>query len=113
MLVYKHFINNHEKGLHMRLDNRGEEMPLGIRRRIGHARSLINNGQIVLFDEPTEGLDKPGKDAFYKLIKTLQKQNKTIIISTNDQLIIDVSNKLISLNNSIKPTVVVKKDEKH
>ena len=106
------FINNHEKGLNMRLDNRGEELPLGIRRRIGHARSLANNGQIVLFDEPTEGLDKTGKDTFYKLIKNLQKQNKTIIISTNDQLIIDISSKLINLNDSFKPTVIVKKDEK-
>ena len=106
------FINSHEKGLNMRLDNRGEEMPLGIRRRIGHARSLINNGQIVLFDEPTEGLDKAGKDSFYKLINSLQKQNKTIIISTNDQLIIDISNRLINLNNNSKPTVIVKKDEK-
>ena len=72
--LYLSFINNHEKGLNMRLDNRGEELPLGIRRRIGHARSLANNGQIVLFDEPTEGLDKTGKDTFYKLIKNLQKQ---------------------------------------
>ena len=92
------YINNHEKGISMNLDNRGEELALGIRKRISIARSIINDGQIVIFDEPTEGLDEVGKQSVIKLIDKFKKKNKTIIIATNDQDIINNSEKLVDLN---------------
>tara|TARA_Y100000816_G_C26028462_1_gene538259 strand:- start:66 stop:1190 length:1125 start_codon:yes stop_codon:yes gene_type:complete len=92
------YINNHEKGISMNLDNRGEELALGIRKRISIARSIVNDGQIVIFDEPTEGLDEAGKQSVISLIDKFKKKNKTIIIATNDQDIINDSEKLVNLN---------------
>ncbi len=92
------YINNHEQGISMKLDNRGEELALGIRKRISIARSIINDGQIVIFDEPTEGLDEVGKQSVISLIDKFKKKNKTIIIATNDQDIINNSDKLVDLN---------------
>ena len=34
------YINNHEQGISMKLDNRGEELALGIRKRISIAQVL-------------------------------------------------------------------------
>ncbi len=92
------YINNHEQGISMKLDNRGEELALGIRKRISIARSIVNDGQIVIFDEPTEGLDEAGKQSVISLIDKFKKKNKTIIIATNDQDIINDSDKLVDLN---------------
>ena len=92
------YINNHEQGISMKLDNRGEELALGIRKRISIARSIVNDGQIVIFDEPTEGLDEAGKQSVISLIDKFKKKNKTIIIATNDQDIINDSEKLVNLN---------------
>lgn len=92
------YINNHEQGINMKLDNRGEELALGIRKRISIARSIVNDGQIVIFDEPTEGLDEVGKQSVISLIDKFKKKNKTIILATNDQDIINDSEKLVNLN---------------
>ena len=68
------YINNHEQGINMKLDNRGEELAPGIRKRISIARSIINDGQIVIFDEPTEGLDEVGKQSVISLIDKFKKE---------------------------------------
>ena len=99
------YINSHESGINMVLDNRGEDLPLGIRRRISLARSIIGNGMIIVFDEPTEGLDKVGKDAVYKLIKKLKDSKKTIFIASNDENILTMANITIDLNIKPKPSV--------
>ncbi len=99
------YINSHESGINMVLDNRGEDLPLGIRRRISLARSIIGNGMIVVFDEPTEGLDKVGKDAVYKLLKKLKDSKKTIFIASNDENILTMANITIDLNIKPKPSV--------
>ena len=99
------YINSHESGINMVLDNRGEDLPLGIRRRISLARSIIGNGTIVVFDEPTEGLDKVGKDAVYKLLKKLKDSKKTIFIASNDENILTMANITIDLNIKPKPSV--------
>ena len=99
------YINSHESGINMVLDNRGEDLPLGIRRRISLARSIIGNGMIVVFDEPTEGLDKVGKDAVYKLLKKLKESKKTIFIASNDENILTMANIMIDLNIKPKPSV--------
>jgi ATP-binding cassette subfamily C protein LapB len=100
------FINNHEKGIDMSLDDRGENLPLGIRKRISLARSMINDGHIVLLDEPTEGLDQIGKDLVINIIQDFKNRNKTIVIASNDQSIINLSDVLVDLNSKPKPTIV-------
>ena len=102
------YVNSHEKGINMQLDNRGEDMPLGIRKRVGHARSLINDAKLILFDEPTEGLDKLGKDAMYDLLKYFKSKNKTIFVASNDQSIIDISDKCLDLNEGLVNTAIKK-----
>ena len=72
----------------------------------------MSKGKIVFLDEPTEGLDKEGRKSIYKIIEEFRKEDKTIVIATNDQEIIDTSNLLIDLDSKPKPIVVKQKNEK-
>ena len=100
------YVNNHEQGINMALEDRGENLPIGIRKRISLARGLTNNGKLAFLDEPTEGLDHKGKEAVIKMITDFKTEGKTVIIATNDQAIVDLSDSLIDLSSKPKPIVV-------
>ncbi|KIR01490.1 ABC transporter, ATP-binding protein [Lachnospiraceae bacterium TWA4] len=54
----------------------------GMVRRVGIAQALLGNPKVILFDEPTTGLDPEERLRFYNLITSMEK-DKTIIISTH------------------------------
>jgi ABC-2 type transport system ATP-binding protein len=55
----------------------------GMRQRLGIARTLLPNPQIVLLDEPAAGLDPAGRVQFRKLLADLRDQGKTLIVSSH------------------------------
>ena len=104
------YINNRENGINTLLEDRGETLPVGIRKRMSLARAIVKQSQLFVLDEPTEGLDKTGKDTVITLIKNECLKNKTIIIATNDQEIVNMSDILIDMNSKPKPNIsMVKK----
>lgn len=56
----------------------------GMKRRLALARAMLHDPQVILFDEPTTGVDVHGRHALWEHIKTLKAQGKTFLISTND-----------------------------
>jgi len=56
----------------------------GMKRRLVLARALLHAPKIILFDEPTQGVDVQGRHVLWEHIKTQQAQGVTFIISTND-----------------------------
>jgi ABC-2 type transport system ATP-binding protein len=56
----------------------------GMKRRLVLARVLLHKPQIVLFDEPTLGVDVQGRHVLWEHIKILQSQGITFVVSTND-----------------------------
>ncbi len=51
-----------------------EEISIGLRKRVGMARSLITEPEIILFDEPNTGLDPHVGQEVYDLIKSSQER---------------------------------------
>jgi ABC-2 type transport system ATP-binding protein len=64
------------------LDNPINYLSKGYKRRVALAGALLGDPQILILDEPTDGLDPNQKRHIRKFLKRLSK-NKTIIISTH------------------------------
>lgn len=61
------------------------ELSGGMRKRVGLARALALNPEIVLFDEPNSGLDPVMSDAIDKLIiRTKERTQSTFIVISHD-----------------------------
>jgi phospholipid/cholesterol/gamma-HCH transport system ATP-binding protein len=61
------------------------ELSGGMRKRVGIARALVLEPEIVLFDEPNSGLDPVMSDAIDKLILKLQKElGMTFVVISHD-----------------------------
>ncbi len=56
---------------------------LGMKQRLAIASSLLGNPDILVFDEPTNGLDPAGIAEIRELIKELHKSGKTIIMASH------------------------------
>ena len=104
----ENFVNIHPDGINMNLENRGENLPVGIRKRIALARSLMVNGKLFLFDEPTGGLDDKGKNCIYRLINEVKKSKVTMFVATSDEKIIENASIIINLDINPKPEIINK-----
>lgn len=72
-------------GLAEAIDKMPSELSGGMRKRIGLARTLILKPEIILYDEPTTGLDTITSREISELILSIQKKYKTTsIIITHD-----------------------------
>jgi phospholipid/cholesterol/gamma-HCH transport system ATP-binding protein len=72
-------------GLAEAIDKMPSELSGGMRKRVGLARTLILGPEIMLYDEPTTGLDPITSREISMLILDVQKKNKTSsIIITHD-----------------------------
>lgn len=72
-------------GLEDAIDKMPAELSGGMRKRIGLARALIIKPEIIIYDEPTAGLDTITAREIIELIRSIkQKYNTTSIIITHD-----------------------------
>ncbi len=67
-----------------RREDRVDTYSGGMKRRLALARALLHDPEIILFDEPTLGVDVQGRHALWEHVKDQQAQGKTFVVSTND-----------------------------
>jgi lipooligosaccharide transport system ATP-binding protein len=66
-----------------RADDRVEALSGGMRRRLTIARSLINEPDVLLLDEPTTGLDPQARHVLWDRLFRLKQQGVTLILTTH------------------------------
>lgn len=66
-----------------------EKYSLGMRQRLGIAQSIMENPDILLLDEPMNGLDQQGVSDIKSLLMKLRLQGKTIILASHHSEDID------------------------
>ncbi|HYD95884.1 MAG TPA: ABC transporter ATP-binding protein [Noviherbaspirillum sp.] len=55
----------------------------GMRQRLGFAQVLLGNPELIFLDEPTNGLDAEGIHDFYRILREVQSQGATIVITSH------------------------------
>ncbi len=90
-------------GLAQAVDKMPSELSGGMRKRIALARTLILKPEIILYDEPTTGLDTITSREISELILTIQKKtNSTSLIITHDMACAKLTgDRLVILNNGL------------
>ncbi len=73
-------------GLQDRGNERVEGYSRGMKQRLHVARTLLHDPEVLFLDEPTIGLDPVGARDFRLVIRNLQTQNKTILLTTHYML---------------------------
>ncbi len=58
---------------------------LGMRQRLGIAQAIMENPQLLILDEPMNGLDLKGADAIRKLLISMKKPERIIIVASHIQ----------------------------
>jgi ABC-2 type transport system ATP-binding protein len=70
-------------GLKGRGNERVEGYSRGMKQRLHVARTLLHDPEILFLDEPTIGLDPVGAREFRQVIRDLQSEKKTILLTTH------------------------------
>ncbi len=70
-------------GITHRLDDAVGELSGGNQRRVAIARSLIHDPDLLVFDEPTLGVDIETRHAIWSHVRLLRNRKKTVVVSTN------------------------------
>ena len=85
-------------GLATRLNHRPRELSGGEQQRVAIARSLINNPDIILADEPTGNLDAKAAQGIIDILQHVRSgESKTLIMVTHDLNLAKQANRVIEL----------------
>lgn len=71
--------------------------------RVLLARALLTEPEILVLDEPTQGLDQPGEAGFYRLIEEARKETGAAVLMVSHDLhvVMAASDRVICLNGHI------------
>ena len=86
-------------GLGHRLSHQPGRLSGGEQQRVAIARSLINNPEIILADEPTGNLDTKTSYEIMEIFKKLNREGHTIILITHETEIAKQAKKIIRIKD--------------
>lgn len=72
-----------ELDMHDFLDRRCEKFSTGMKQKTSIARTLVHDPAVMIFDEPTLGLDVMTARAIVKFVRACRERGKTVIYSTH------------------------------
>ena len=93
------FVNN-IGGVNKKISELGKNISGGQIQRLGIARALYNEPEILILDESTSNLDKFTEVNFINSIKTLSK-NKTLLIISHDDIPLKICDKIYNIDEML------------
>lgn len=90
-------------GLKDRIKDKVSKYSLGMRQRLGIAQAILNKPNLLIVDEPTNGLDPSGIIEFRKMLKKLAKEAKISILISSHNLaeIENICDKVLLLKDGV------------
>ena len=73
----------HQVGLEGDEQKKYREYSLGMKQKLGIAQVIMEDSDLLILDEPLNGLDEKSTSKIRNILKDLKKQGKIIIISTH------------------------------
>lgn len=99
-------------GLEDKADKMPNELSGGEQQRVAIARSILNQPQIIIADEPTGNLDKETADNIMQLLKSISDKGTAVIMSThNISLVNKYPGKAFQCQDGKMEQVVIRKAE--
>lgn len=84
-------------GLADRMDHKPSELSQGQQQRVALARTLANDPQIILADEPTGNLDPETKEQVMEYLTEFHQDGRTIVMVTHDEAVAKFASRTIRL----------------
>lgn len=78
-----------QTGLNPNSKKHVEKYSLGMRERLGIAQAIMEDPELLILDEPFNGLDKEGVQEIYALIQRLKREKKTIFLVSHNKVDIE------------------------
>ncbi|MPM77687.1 ABC transporter ATP-binding protein NatA [bioreactor metagenome] len=74
-----------EVGLYDFKDEKVKKYSLGMKQKLGIAQAIMEDQELLIFDEPINALDDFSVDAFRNIINKKKDEGKTILISSHNK----------------------------
>lgn len=88
-------------GLSDRLEHRPSELSQGQQQRVALARTLANDPQIILADEPTGNLDPASRETAMDYLSGFHAEGRTIVMVTHDDFAASYAKRTLRLVNGV------------
>ncbi|HCC23557.1 TPA: macrolide ABC transporter ATP-binding protein [Candidatus Falkowbacteria bacterium] len=88
-------------GLNHRINNLSNQLSGGEKQRVAIARALVNDPALIFADEPTGNLDSKTGGQVMRILQTLNKRGKTIILVTHEKYTAEHAHRIIKIKDGL------------